>query len=110
MMAKLTKEQFDALAPYKDALIAAHKSSFVRISTADFNKVAEIYNQVFDPLRKGQMGCNTCRLNALSKLGALYAEFIEGDKEEKKVTKKGRPKKLTEEAINDNKTENGREA
>ena len=108
MMAKLTKEQFDKLTPYANALIAAHKSSFVRISTADFNKVAEIYNQVFDPLRKGQMGCNTCRLNALSKLGALYAEFIEGEKEEKKVTKKGRPKKLTEETINDKNTENVR--
>ena len=107
-MAKLTKEQHEKLTTYKDALKSAYKSSFVRISSTDFNKVAEIYNEVFPPLRKGQMGCNTCRLNALRKLGELYYTYVpeeekvdeEEKTEEKKTNKKGRPKKLTEENVN----------
>ena len=104
----LSKEQYEKLTPYKDALKSAYKSSFVRISSTDFNKVAEVYNEVFQPLRKGQMGCNTCRLNALRKLGELYYTYVpeeekvdeEEKTEEKKTNKKGRPKKLTEENVN----------
>lgn len=106
-MTNLTKEQYERLTPYKDALRSAYKSSFVRISPTDFNTVAEIYAEVFQPLRKGQMGCNTCRLNALRKLGELYYAYVpeeekteQEDTEEKKTNKKGRPKKLTEENIN----------
>lgn len=107
-MNKLTKEQYEKLAPYKDALRSAYKSSFVRISPTEFNTVAEIYAEVFQPLRKGQMGCNTCRLNALRKLGELYYTYVpeeekvdeEEKTEEKKTNKKGRPKKLTEENVN----------
>ena len=107
-MAKLTKEQYEKLTPYKDALRSAYKNSFVRISSTEFIKVAEVYNEVFQPLRKGQMGCNTCRLNALRKLGELYYTYVpeeekvdeEEKTEEKKTNKKGRPKKLTEENVN----------
>lgn len=90
---KLTKEQYEALTPWKDALRSAYKNSFVRVSGSDFNKIAEIYNKIFQPLRKGQMGCNTCRLNALKKLGELYANYTEESQEEKKE-KKERTKKL----------------
>ena len=107
-MTNLTKEQYEKLTPYKDALKSAYKSSFVRISSTEFQKVAEVYNEVFQPLRKGQMGCNTCRLNALRKLGELYYTYVpeeekveeEEKTEEKKTNKKGRPKKLTEENVN----------
>lgn len=107
-MAKLTKEQYEKLTPWKDALHRAYKSSFVHMSGTDFQKVAVIYNEIYPPLRKGQMGCNTCRLNALKKLGELYANYTEEEKkqeekeEEKKTKKTGRPKKLTEETIEKN--------
>lgn len=97
MEKKLKKEQYDKLTPYKDSLINAYKHSFVRMAGTDFLKVAEIYNEVFGtPLTKSQMGCNTCRLNTLRKLGELYVNY-EQPKEEKKETKRGRPKKLKEE-------------
>lgn len=100
---KLTKEQYEALTPYKDALKSAYKNSFVRVSGSDFIKIAEVYNKIFQPLRKGQMGCNTCRLNALKKLGELYANYTEeAQEEEKKAKKPGRPKKLTEENLDKN--------
>lgn len=89
---KLTKEQYEALTPWKDALRSAYKNSFVRVSGSEFNKIAEIYNKIFQPLRKGQMGCNTCRLNALKKLGELYANYTEEEVEKKE--KKERTKKL----------------
>lgn len=93
-MANLTKKQYEALTPYKDQLRAAYKNSYVHMSGTDFLKVAEIYKEVFEnPLTKGQMGCNTCRLNALRKLGELYENYTE-EQEKKKAEKKARAKKL----------------
>lgn len=101
MANKLTKEQYEKLTPYAQSLKSAYKSSFVRITNTEFANVAEIYAEIFEPLRKGQMGCNTCRLNALRKLGELYYTYVPEDKEEKpeenKKKKPGRPKKLQEE-------------
>ena len=113
---KLTQEQYEKLTPYKENLINAYKHSFVRMPGTDFIKVAEIYNEVFGtPLTKSQMGCNTCRLNTLRKLGELYANYVPPKKPDvdmkdgtitvnldnyeqpKKETKRGRPKKLKEE-------------
>lgn len=91
-MANLTKEQYEKLKPWEKDLKAAVKNSYVHMSGTDFQKIAEIYADVFGvALRKGQMGCNTCRLNALRKLGELYLNYTE--KEEKKEVKK-RTKKL----------------
>lgn len=90
----LTKKQYEELTPYKDQLKAAYKNSYVHMSGTDFIKVAEIYKEVFEnPLTKGQMGCNTCRLNALRKLGELYENYTE-EQEKKKAEKKARAKKL----------------
>lgn len=97
MNTRLTKEQYDALTPYAQNLKSAYKNSFVRMSGADFVKVAEIYTDVFGKsLTKSQMSCNTCRLNALRKLGELYVQYTEKEVE-KEEKKKRRPKKLTEE-------------
>lgn len=89
---KLTKKQYDDLTPYKDQLKAAYKNSYVHMSGLEFLKVAEIYKEVFEnPLSKTQMGCNTCRLNALRKLGELYENYtaeLKEKKEQKKKTKK----------------------
>lgn len=95
-MAQITQEQYEKLAPYAASLKSAYKNSFVHVSGSDFIKIADIYAEVFGtPLRKGQMGCNTCRLNTLKKLGELYANY-QAPKQEKKDTKRGRPKKLEE--------------
>ena len=96
---RLTQEQFEKLQPYEKDLMNAYKKSFVHVSGTDFLKIAQIYDEVFEqPLTTQQKGCNTCRLNALRKLGELYVMYQKEDtkKEEKKDTKKGRPKKLTE--------------
>ena len=90
----LTKEQYEKLTPYKEALRAAYKNSFVRVSGNEFLKIAEIYKEIFEnPLTKSQMGCNTCRLNALRKLGELYENYTE-EENKKKTEKKARQKKL----------------
>lgn len=86
---KLTKEQYEALKPFEKNLTNAAKNNFVHMLGSDFEKVAEIYAGVFgERLTKSQMGCNTCRLNALRKLGGLYINYG------KEHTKKTRPKKL----------------
>lgn len=100
---KLTKEQYEALQQYERNLKNAASKSFVHMSGEDFEKVAKIYADVFgETLTKSQMGCNTCRLNALRKLGELYVAYERH--EEPKVPKKaGRPRKLerdADEAIN----------
>lgn len=102
MMAKLTKEQYELLQPYEKNIKNAYRNSFVHMTSSDFEKVAVIYAEVFGtPLRKGQMGCNTCRLNALKKLGELYMNYTKEDTEKKE--KKTRQKKLANEnLINEN--------
>ena len=91
---KLTKEQYEKLMPYEKNLMNAYKHSFVHMLAQDFSKCADIYTEVFgQSLTKSQMGCNTCRLNALRKLGELYSNYTTQDKEK---TKRGRPKKLEE--------------
>ena len=72
----LTKEQYEALKPYEKNILAAYRQSFVHMPGDEFTKVAEIYANVFkEALTKSQMGCNTCRLNALRKLGELYDKY-----------------------------------
>ena len=89
---KLTKEQYERLQPYEKNLKSAYKNSYVHMTASDFNKVAEIYKDITGTaLTKSQMGCNTCRLNALKKLGEMYVEYEK--KEEEKEIKK-RQKKL----------------
>jgi len=91
----LTKEQYEKLEPYAQSLKNAYKNSFVHVLGSDFLVIAEIYNEVFgQALSKKQMGCNTCRLNTLKKLGELYVNYKEDKVEDKKPTKRGRPKKL----------------
>lgn len=81
---KLTKEQYEKLKPYDKNLIAAYKQSFVHMADADFRVVAEIYKEVFaTALNPAQMRCNTCRLNALRKLGELYDKYGKEKKAQK---------------------------
>lgn len=96
---RLTKEQLEKLAPYEKNLTNAYKNNFVHMSGEDFQKVAVIYAEVFgEGLTKSQMGCNTCRLNALRKLGELYVAAQETkEKKESKGKKRGRPAKLKNE-------------
>lgn len=90
---KITKEQYEKLIPWEKHILAAYKNSFVHMQGSDFLKVAEIYKEITGTaLTKSQMGCNTCRLNALRKLGELYTNYIE-----EPAKKKGRPKKLNKE-------------
>lgn len=82
---KLTKAEYEKLKPYEKHILAAYKQSFVHVSGDEFDKIAEIYKEVFgEGLTKSQMGCNTCRLNALRKLGAAYDGY---NKKEKKPRK-----------------------
>ena len=84
MTNKLTKEQYEKLEPYKQNIRNAVKNAFVHMSGADFLKVADIYADVFGiPLTKSQIGCNTCRLNALRKLGELYVEYEKKEEDKK---------------------------
>lgn len=90
---KLTKAEYEKLKPYEKHILAAYKQSFVHVSGDEFNKIAEIYKEVFgEGLTKSQMGCNTCRLNALRKLGELYDKYGKDKK-----TSKPRKQKLEKE-------------
>ena len=99
LMANLTQEQYEKLKPYEKHLINAYRSSYVHMSGADFVKVSKIYDEVFEsPLTNKQKGCNTCRLNALRKLGELYVNYNKPEEEKEEEKKKTpRKKKLSEE-------------
>lgn len=90
---KITEEQYKKLVPWEKEILAAYKNSFVHMLGTEFLKVAEIYKEITGTaLTKSQMGCNTCRLNALRKLGEMYSNY-----NEEPAKKKGRPKKLNKE-------------
>lgn len=93
MERKLTEEQYKKLEPFKDHIMGAYKNSFVHVPGSEFNKIAELYEEIFkETLTKSQRGCNTCRLNALRKLGELYDKY--GKEQKEKKSKGGRPKKI----------------
>ena len=87
----MTKEQREKLSKYESALRNAVKNDFIHVKAGEFNEIAEIYAEIFQPLRNGQKNCNSCRLSALKKLGEEY--FAE-EKEDNNKKKAGRPKKI----------------
>lgn len=89
----MTKEQRERLEPFEKNLHNAVKNDYVYMKASDFAVVAEVYAEIFQPLRKGQMGCNSCRIAALKKLGE---EYFKDEKTENKK-KAGRPKKIKDE-------------
>lgn len=90
---KITKEEYEKLIPWEKDIMAAYKNSFLHMTGSDFLKVAEIYKEITGTaLTRSQMGCNTCRLNALRKLGEMYSNYKDAEKEKK--PRKTRTKKL----------------
>lgn len=88
-MTKLTKTQYEKLKPWEKEITNAYKNAFVHMAGSEFNKIALLYAEITGKeLTKSQMGCNTCRLNALRKLGELYVNY------NKEKTNKGRKPKL----------------
>lgn len=84
----MTKEDYESLLPFRDSIMKAYKQSFLRMSSGDFEKVAVIYDRVTGkPLTRSQKNCNTCRLNALRKLGEEMETYERG-KERKSRKKK----------------------
>lgn len=78
----LTKEQYKSLEPWEKEITNAYKNNFVHMTSENFNKVAAIYKEIFgEQLNPSQMRCNTCRLNALRKLGEAYTRY--GQKKQK---------------------------
>ena len=77
----MTEEQYKVLKKYEQQLTAAARNNFLRLSSAEFNELAAVYDSLFRPLRPSQRNCNTCRLNALK---SLYNAF-QGEKAEREV-------------------------
>lgn len=93
----MTEEQRKRLEPYERNLLNASKNDYVYMKASDFMVVAEVYAELFEPLRKSQMGCNSCRINALKRIAGEYFK-----EEDKKKTNKGRPKKIKDGEENNN--------
>lgn len=89
----MTQEQFEKLKPWEKVLNNAVRCDFIHLSATEFNKIAEIYEEVLgEKLTVRQRNCNTCRLNALKKLGAEFIAYR--DRDQKPKRKAGRPKKI----------------
>lgn len=72
----LTKEQYKSLEPWEKEITNAYRNNFVHMSSENFKIVAELYKGIFgEQLTPSQMRCNTCRLNALRKLGEAYTRY-----------------------------------
>ena len=66
----MTREQYDKLNVYEQQLRWGVKSNFVHMSSVEFEKVAALYEELYgQALTQAQKNCNTCRLNAIRKMG-----------------------------------------
>lgn len=83
----MTKEAFEKLNKWEKVLHNAYHKSFIHLSASEFAEIAAIYDTLYEPLTRAQRNCNTCRLNALKKLGEDYEKY-------KNKPKVGRPKKI----------------
>lgn len=93
----MTKEQREKLEKWEKVLYNAWKNDYVHLKSNEFNEIAEIYAELFTPLRVGQKNCNSCRLTALKKLAGEY--FKEDNTNKKRA---GRPKKIKDGEESDN--------
>lgn len=84
----MVKEQYEKLKEWENVLINAKEHNFIHLSSGEFAKIAEIYNEVFETaITKREMNCNMCRLKALKKLAEEYVTY-------KNKRKGGRPRKI----------------
>lgn len=92
----MTQESYEKLIEYDKVLTNAVRCDFIHLSSLEFCKIAVIYKEVFgEELTPRQKNCNTCRLNAIKKIGAEYFAYKEQlAKEQTKKRKGGRPKKI----------------
>lgn len=86
----MTREFYEKLLPYEQKFRWAIKSNFISMSQGDFAQIAELYQELYGKgLTKSQTTCNTCRLNALKKLGNdFFAKQEEIAQREAKKTAK----------------------
>ena len=92
----MTQEIFERLNKFEKVLSNAVRCDFVRVSSLDFCEIAGIYAQLFGvELTQRQKNCNTCRLNALKKVGEEYFAYQqELARKQTEKRKGGRPKKI----------------
>lgn len=111
----MTKEQYERLEKFEAELRYAVRMNFMSMTNGKFAELVMIYKDVYgQELNHRQMGCSTCRLNALKRLGKDYfayqQELAEKEKaerlnaeepkseepkvEEPKKKKAGRPRKI----------------
>lgn len=94
----IDKDTLSSLAKFETSFRYAIRSNFVSIKTSEFGEFITLYNQFFPPLKQSQMSCNTCRLNAMKKLGELYfenKEYYEEKEKEQPVEEKVEEDKVT---------------
>lgn len=74
----MTQEQYEKLKPYEQHLRWAGRSSFVHMTNAMFNDIANIYVEIYgEGLTQSQKSCNTCRLRALKRLYESYEAYLQ---------------------------------
>ena len=102
-MITMTRDDYERLKKWENNFHLAIKANFVRMSQREFGEFAAEYNKLVEPpLTQSQMGCNTCRLNALKRIGEEWFKWdaaVKKQEEEKKNNndqpkKTGRPKKI----------------
>lgn len=94
----MTQEQFNKLTKYRDNLYTATNLDYVRVQSAEDKKALHnLYKEIFDKDSGIIGGCTRCLIRDLKAIGKVYFEYEKQLKEqdEQPKSKKGRPKKPT---------------
>lgn len=74
----MTKDIYEKLQPYEAQLTSASKTNYARFEHGEFDKVADIYFELYAvKLSKSEKSCGMCKLKALKKIAADYFAYQE---------------------------------
>lgn len=74
----MTKDIYDRLEKFRGSLKGSVKSSFIRLSRGEMNKINEIYKELYgEALNKSQLLCNSCKLKACQRIGRDIERYEE---------------------------------
>lgn len=81
----MTQEIHNKLKYYKTVLKNANDNKYFKLSSEEFNEIADIYTLIFNKkITKAQLNCNSCRVKIVKEISKAFLNF----KPLKKIKKK----------------------
>lgn len=72
----MTQEIYNKLKSYESVLKNANDNKYFKLSSDEFNDIADIYTQIFNKkITKAQLNCNSCRVKIVKEIAKAFLNF-----------------------------------